>query len=274
MHVTKVRAVFFSPTGTTRKIVTTIADAIASQMTVEWEQLDFTLPEARESAPVFAAGELVVVGAPVYAGRVPNVLLKYMATLQGDGTLAVPVVLFGNRNYDDALIELRDILQKDGFHTIAAAAFVGEHAFSYTLAGGRPDAADIALATAFAGRVAAKLRALGGHTPAPVDVKGVPYPYRGYFQPRDANGNAIDMRKVKPRVNDDCTDCKLCVAACPMGSISYDDVTEYTGICIKCGACIKVCPEHARYYDDPQYLYHKQELEESLTRRAEPELFL
>lgn len=274
MHVTIVRAVFFSPTGTTRKIVTTIADSVAEQLAVECKQLDFTLPEARESAPIFAADELAVVGTPVYAGRVPNILLKYLATLQGNGALAIPVVLFGNRNYDDALIELRDILQKDGFRTVAAAAFVGEHAFSYTLAAGRPDAADIAAATGFAQRVGAKLRDAGGRAPAPIDVNGVPYPYRGYFQPRDASGNAIDMRKVKPRVNDDCTDCKLCVAACPMGSISYGDVREYTGICIKCGACIKVCPEHARYYDDSQYLYHKQDLEESLTRRAEPELFV
>jgi ferredoxin len=59
-----------------------------------------------------------------------------------------------------------------------------------------------------------------------------------------------------------------------MGSISFDNVREYTGICIRCGACVKKCPQQARYYDDPEYLYHKRELEETLTRRAEPELFV
>ena len=48
---------------------------------------------------------------PVYAGRIPNLLLlKYLTSVKGNDALAVPIVLFGNRNYDDALIELRDIL--------------------------------------------------------------------------------------------------------------------------------------------------------------------
>lgn len=67
---------------------------------------------------------------PVIAGRVPNVLLKFLDTLQGGGALAVPVVLYGNRNFDDALIELRNILQDRGFYAIGAAAFIGEHSFS------------------------------------------------------------------------------------------------------------------------------------------------
>jgi len=62
-----------------------------------------------------AVEDAVVFGVPVYAGRVPNVLLKYLDKVQGNGALAVPIVLFGNRNYDDALIELRNILEKNGF---------------------------------------------------------------------------------------------------------------------------------------------------------------
>ena len=66
----------------------------------------------------------------------------------------------------------------------------------------------------------------------------------------------------------------MCVEICPMGSISGEDVRQYTGICMKCVACIKKCPHHARYYDDEGYLYHKKELEEMYERRAEPEIFL
>ena len=58
-----------------------------------------------------------------------------------------------------------------------------------------------------------------------------------------------------------------------MGSIDPKDVRQFTGICIKCGACIKKCPQGAKYYEDPGYLYHKTELEEMYTRRAEPEVF-
>jgi ferredoxin len=211
----------------------------------------------------------------VIAGRVPNVLLKYLSAIDGGGALAVPIVLFGNRNYDDALIELRDILERGGLHTVAAAAFVGEHSFSDILAKGRPDTDDLTLAARFGGDTAEAARRITDVTGLrPIRVNGTPEPYRGYFQPRDRAGNPVDIRKVKPLTNDRCTNCLICANACPMGSISFDNVREFTGICIKCGACIKKCPVGAKYYDDKGYLYHKRELEEGLTRRAEPELFV
>lgn len=275
MERKKVWAVYFSATDTTKKTVLTIADEAARLLGAEREDYDFTLPGMRENG--FAAGkdDLVIFGTPVYAGRVPNVLLKYLATIQGNGALAVPVVLFGNRNFDDGLIELRDILENTGFHTVAAAAFVGEHSFSKTLAAGRLDADDMKEALAFAGKIAEKVKGLpDGEAPAPVEVEGVPHPYRGYYQPRDRKGVSIDIRKVKSLVSDACDDCKICADVCPMGSISHENVREYTGICIKCGACIKKCPKQARYYEDEGYLYHQHELEEGYTRRAAISLFL
>lgn len=319
----RIWAAYFSATGTTEKIVGHIADRLAASENSsdsetaavsepsagsgnpagsagKAERFDFTLPEKRSEEASFSPQDLVVFGVPVYAGRVPNVLLKYLDTIQGGGALAVPVVLFGNRNFDDGLIELRNILEKDGFHTIAAAGFVGEHSFSTILGAGRPDSADMALADRFADQVAEKLKrmdetaeAAGSAEPnaaeaaaetsgaagdaagawTPIHVRGED-PIRGYYQPRDRQGNHIDIRKVKPKVAESCTRCGICAEVCPMGSIDREDVTQYVGICIKCGACIKKCPEHARYYDDPGYLYHQHELEEAYTERAEPELFL
>lgn len=276
MVITKVWAMYFSATGTTQKVVTHIADGISRQLDVPCQEFDFTLPSARNRTPVFSAGELVVFGTPVIAGRIPNVLLPFLDTMQGGGALAIPVSVFGNRAYDDALIEARDILENKGFHTVAAAAFVGEHAFSVTLGGGRPDAKDMAQAQAFSIEAAEKIRAL--HVTdnlAPVSLKGTPFPYRGYYRPRDSEGNFVDLRKVTPRTNTKrCIGCGICAKACPMGSINPDDVSQMTGICIKCCACIKKCPLKARSFDDPAFLYHKEELETDFTERAEPEWFL
>ncbi|MCI8645866.1 MAG: ferredoxin [Firmicutes bacterium] len=263
MSKKKIWAMYFSPTGTTEKIVTCVANELADGQA---EVFDFTLPQVRAEEKAFTEEDAVVFGVPVYAGRVPNVLLKYLDKVQGNGALAVPIVLFGNRNYDDALIELRNILEKNGFHTIAAAAFVGEHSFSKTLAAGRPDDKDMALAREFASKIVLENR-------GEISVKGED-PIRGYYQPRDRQGVFIDIRKVKPLTSDACDDCKICAQVCPMGSISFDNVREFTGICIKCGACIKKCPKQAKYYEDAGYLYHKTELEEGYTRRAEPEIFV
>lgn len=273
MQAKRIWAMYWSATGTTKTVVTTVAEKMAEKLGLPLEEYDFTLPGARQGAPDFRPEDVVVFGTPTYAGRVPNVLLKYLATVKGDGAAAVPVVTFGNRAFDDSLIELRDILADNGFRPFAAAAFVGEHSFSDTLAAGRPDADDLALAVRFAEQAAARVPALDSDTPV-IEVPGRAKENRNYYQPRDRAGNSIDIRKVKPKTNDQCDNCGICAAACPMGSIDPQDVRQFTGICIKCGACIKKCPRGAKYYDDPGYLYHKTELEEGYKRRAEVSLFL
>jgi NAD-dependent dihydropyrimidine dehydrogenase PreA subunit/flavodoxin len=269
----QMNALYFSATGTTKKIVTAIADQISENIggKKEINHIDFTLPEARKQAVSFSKEQVVVAGLPVYAGRVPNVLLKYLKTVAGNGAMAVALVVYGNRDYDDALVELQDILEADGFKVVSGGAFIGEHSFSRTLGQNRPDEQDMALARDFAGRICKKLTA-PGEIPT-VAVKGN-RPYRDYYRPRDQNGNAVDVRKVTPKTNSDCIDCKLCAEICPMGSIDAGDVSKLTGICIKCCACIKNCPVGAKYFDDENYLWHKQELERKFAERREPEVFV
>ena len=150
MKVKKVWAAYFSATGTTEKVVTGLAKSLAKKMQVEFDCFDFTLPDVRKLETPFQEGDVVVFGTPTIAGRVPNVLLKYLATIEGRGALAIPISLYGNRNYDDCLIELRDILAKANFYPIAAGAFIGEHSFSRILGAGRPDEKDMAIVEEFA----------------------------------------------------------------------------------------------------------------------------
>lgn len=157
--MTTVWAVYFSGTGTTERTVTHIAGELARLLAAPCRSLDFTRPQVRQQELNFCQSDLVVLGTPVYAGRVPNVLLPFLREkVRGGGALAVPVVLFGNRNYDDALMELRDILQQDGFRCVAAGAFVGEHSFSRTLGAGRPDDGDMAGQSALPGKSAKNWR--------------------------------------------------------------------------------------------------------------------
>ncbi|AFM41547.1 hypothetical protein Desaci_2614 [Desulfosporosinus acidiphilus SJ4] len=266
-----IRAMYFSPTGTTQKIITGIAGTISKHFAQETHTIDFTLPEERMKPISFSRDDIVIIGVPVYAGRVPNVLLKYLTSIMGNDALAIAVVLYGNRNYDDALIELRDILNNNGFKVIAGGAFIGEHSFSKTLAQNRPDEKDMNIVEDFANQIINKMRT--SNELQTVNVKGN-QPYRNYYKPINKEGIPVDIRKVTPKTNDRCLDCKLCVTVCPMGSIDPEDVTKLKGICIKCGACIKKCPSEAKYYDDQDYLRHKQELELEFSSRNEPELFL
>ncbi len=267
-----ISGMYFSPTGTTKTIVETISATIANEKSGgAYVSFDFTPKEVRNGGRVFRKDDLVVIGTPVIAGRVPNVLLKYLQTIEGNGAKAVCIVLYGNRNYDDALIELRNIAKEQGFSVIAAGAFIGEHSFSKILAKGRPDADDLKTAVRFADQICDKLDQNGEEEQ--LMVKGYE-PYRPYYMPKDREGNPVDIRKVTPKTNESCNQCGICVAACPMGSIDAENPAVLNGICIKCGACIKKCPQNAKYYDDGNYLRHQYELEEQFQMRNEPELFV
>lgn len=275
MQPKKVWAVYFSGTGTTEKTVRRIASDLSAALSTPMEVFDFTPPAARQDDLSFGPEDLVVLGVPTYAGRVPNVLLPYLTgKVHGAATPAVPVVLFGNRNFDDSLMELRNILTANGFMPVAAAAFVGEHSFSRTLGAGRPNAEDLAQMDDFACGAAQKLRELAALPTVPVSVAGEES-IRPYYTPRDRHGAPINILKVKPKTDMTlCGGCGLCAARCPMGSINPADVSQVKGICIKCCACVKGCPSGAKYFDDPGYLYHQHELEEIYARPAENALFI
>lgn len=274
MKLEKIWAVYFSGTGTTRRTVERIAGGIASRLNLPAESVDFSRPAVRQETLGFGEKDLVVFGTPVYAGRVPNVLLPFLQErIVGGGALAVPVVLFGNRNYDDALIELRNILAADGMHPIAAGAFVGEHSFSRVLGADRPNAEDEALMDEFAARVAELAAGLDAAPVKSAAVRGQE-PLRPYYTPRDRAGNPINILKVKPKTDlSRCGGCGLCADLCPMGSIDPADVSAVRGICIKCCACVKGCPTGAKFFDDAGYLYHQHELEAQYARPAENEVF-
>lgn len=271
---TKVTALYFSPTHTTKKIVEQIASSLAAMLRIECDSMDITTPCSRKQQIIFDSNNIVIFGSPVYIGRLPNLISPYFKTFAGNGAAAVAVVVYGNRAYDDALAEARDILVSDGFNCVAAAAFVGEHSFSRILGGGRPDGSDLETAVRYAGRIYEKLA--GGKAGEGFDVPGNPEALRGFYHATDKNGSSVDIRKVKPQTDRSlCNNCGFCASICPMGSINPVDCSQVTGICIKCCACVKRCPSGAKYFDNPEYLGHKSLLEEKFASvRKNPELYI
>lgn len=260
----------FTGTGNTQRTAEIVGQALAEALGMSFIATQFTLPEERKQPMSADVDNIYLIGVPVIAGRVPNLLLPYLKALRGNGALAIPFVTYGNRAFDDALSELTGILKDNHFRILAAGAFIGRHTFAHKLAFGRPDEKDLQVMRQFARDIAEKIRK-GTYTEP--TVPGA-YPPGPYYQPRDSQGKPISIVKITPKTTDACNDCKICSLACPLGSIDYEDCSIITGPCMKCGACVEKCPVEAKYFDDPGYLYHKEDLENLYLSRQEPSVFL
>ena len=271
MEIKRVAALCYSATGTTDRAVNTVAEELAGRLGVPLERVPLTRPAERARDYAFTAEDLVVVGSPTYAGRMPNKIAPdFRRALRGGGALAVPLVLFGNRSYDNSLAELTALLAANGFRPVAAGAFVGRHAFTDKLGEGRPDWDDRAEMRRFAGEIADKLRR--GDRTAPA-VPGDPE--APYYVPKGTDGQPAKFLGAKPQTDlARCTHCGACARLCPMGAIDPNDEASVPGTCIKCQCCVRKCTKHAKYFDDPAFLSHVAMLERTFTEPKANETYL
>lgn len=260
MIAEKVHSIYFSATDTTRKIVLQIAKGTALATGGVYSLLKEVTEEV-----CLSAADLVIIGIPVYAGRVPAVAAERLRQYKGENTPAVIVAVYGNRAYEDALLELKDILQPNGFRVIAAGAFVGEHSIFPTVAAGRPDDADFQLAQQFGHDSLVLLTSAGSSTGFTSDIRFPGNtPYRPY-------GNI----PLKPRGNRRCNRCGACVNACPVQAIPVDHPRRTDkSRCISCAHCIAVCPQQSRHFGGFVYLIARRKFTAAYSEpRHVPALF-
>ena len=292
MIIERVEALYFSPTGNVKKVCEAVGREIAGRMGAEYSSFDFTLPNGRGVLKDYGAGDLIVLGLPVYAGRIPNKIRPFVCEyIKGNNTKIIPVCCYGNRSFGDALTELRDLSIENNFIPVAAAAVVSEHAFAPELATGRPDEEDMEAVRDFASQAADKLIEADdermsasvkagcrkGDISCYYNVLFLPgsSPAGAYYQPMRADGKPAQFLKAKPKTDQElCNKCGVCAEVCPMGSISRTNFSEVEGICIKCQACVKHCHSGAKYFDDEDFLSHRQMLTENFTGRKENMFFL
>lgn len=265
MKIRKIWLISFSPTRTSKSVIEAIASGIRD---IPCESIDLTYPDTALEKRL-AADELAIIGVPVYAGRVAPLAVERLAAIQGSSTPAVIVVTYGNREFEDALIELRDVAEKAAFKPLAACTFIGEHSFSGSetpIAADRPDSVDLATAEEFGVKIVEKLATVEDFgTASSLKVPG-DIPYK----------KGMGALPFSPMViQADCTQCEVCIPTCPAGAISLDSKIEVDqNLCIFCCACIKNCPEGAMIIDAAPIKEKRQWLYENCVERKEPELYL
>ncbi len=273
MRINRVKLVYFSPTGSTKRIAEEIAVGVGEPV----EHVDLTRPEAKTRDFEGFGGELAIIGSPVYAGLIPVEAVRRLRRLKAHDTPAVTLVVYGNRAYEDALIELTDLASELGFKPVAGGAFVAQHSFStpeVPIAEGRPDESDLRKAREFGEKIREKLLAAKNIDDVPpVTVPGV-RPYRDEF--RKSRAPKPGAEPAAPITREElCTKCGKCVEACPNEAMTIASVVETSRrACIRCYACIKSCPTGARAMTHPFFAREAQWLHDAFPERKEPETYL
>lgn len=230
----------FSPTGTTRTICNAVALGMGSEEPIV---LDMTLPNTRAGIianPSTAMNGLdhLIVGAPVYIGKIPLQAVECLKVLPGKGKECTAIVVYGNRDYGVALYRMVEILSNNGFTVVAAGTFIGQHSYSdiIPVAMGRPDKSDIEKARQFGAKVLSASKHLST-TDVPVMI--------------DKASQSNKYSILKPTYYEDrCVPCGKCAQGCPLGLLSSDGGRYLSQTakkqCIGCMACVRNCAQKAR----------------------------
>lgn len=266
MKLVSVKLVYFSPTGTTKKILEGISEGLDIK---NIEHISMTHPDAETKPVENFTDELVIIGAPVYAGRLPSDAVNRFKRLKAEKTPAVIVVVYGNRDYEDALLELNDLSKTQGFIPVSGGAFIGEHSFSDSntpIAADRPDTKDMEKAKAFGAEIAKKV--VGLQTCNDIKKFDIPgnFPYKKGMP---------SMPGAPITLADLCIICGTCVDVCPKAAITMSgNVETDPDLCIHCCACVKECPTNARVMELPFVKNISKWLHENCSERKEPEVFI
>jgi ferredoxin len=230
----------YSPTNTTRRICTAVASGMGSQSP---RVLDMTLPKSRADIIANSRGTLgiidhLIVGAPVYAGKLPRQAMECLTALRGTGEECTAIVVYGNRDYGIALQRMTEILFTNGFTVVAAGAFIGQHSYSDVIpvAVGRPDRSDLEKAREFGNKVSSASK--------PLSIRDVPVQI-DYFTKSDR------YFELKPSYDQKtCVECGKCATVCPLGLLASEgggySSQDARKQCTGCMACVRSCEHKAR----------------------------
>ncbi len=269
-----IHLVYFSPSGSTEKIVRRIASGIQGP---EVKTYNLLPSAARKKQYVFGKEDLVIYGS-LSAGMLFTKAEELFGCLQGDDTPFIGIVSFGNAYYGVALTEMKGRAESRGFKVCALGAFVARHSMAPEIGANRPDAKDEAIMVDFGRKAYEKILAgdytlhsqPGTHWSSSEEANKIIA-----FREENKDPYCFPKEFRAKKISDACIKCKTCVRNCPVDAIDIDHKTFDLDACIGCYGCINRCPKHAISSASPEVeAFMKGFIETFKKDRLEPDIFL
>lgn len=249
--------IYFSPTGGTKKVV----DLITQVWDCEKKEINLLKPNDDYENYQLEKDDICVVAVPSFGGRVPAIVTERLGKISANCTKTIGIVTYGNREYDDTLLELKKLLSNRGFHMGAAITAVTEHSIVREIAAGRPDKSDQKQLKNFALQIKEAFDT--GNIKEDLLVAGND-PLKKY-----------GVMPMQPKAGDQCTLCGKCAEECPVKAISIENPKETDSEkCISCMRCIAVCPTQDRKLDPMKLEGIRFHLQEVCKERKENQYIL
>ena len=250
-----IHQIIFSPTGGTQRVSEILCQGIGKESIVT----DLCVKAADIQLPDIQEDDLAVIAMPVFAGRVPALAVERLRMVKPNSVKCVVVAVFGNRAYDDALLEMQDVASEIGFRVIAAVAAVAEHSIIRKYGKGRPDADDEQM-----------LRRFGADIMRKAERDDCTLPQVPGNRPYKKGGKV-----PQPKGRRGCNRCGVCAKNCPTDAIPLSvPKTVDTAKCISCMKCVSVCPTGARSIGVIMNFMATQSLKKVCATRKVNELYL
>ncbi len=248
----------FSPTGTSAKILHGIIDGLSEGLGTDAVYIDLTFKSVE--GITLTSDDIVIAAAPVYGGRIAPIVKQRLDEIKGNNARCIVVAVYGNRAFENAVVDFASFMSDCRFKICGAAAFIGEPSYSTVetpIASGRPDSQDMDDARCFGKEIASKIRMKELREVSTLSLTDEPTPaesminFRNFvigYQQQQATNPITYLPEVDRSL---CDDCGSCYDSCPTGAITPQLREADSTKCIKCCACVKICPQGARLFHSP-----------------------
>jgi len=243
MVISSATSIYFSPTGTTKKVINAIVKGMG---TTKNTLIDLNSSDVRNTFAPIIDGDIVIIGVPVYEERIPEMLYDFLTSLKGNEKPVVLIAVYGNFGDGIVLNELDSITKKSGFKVVAAGSFIGEHSFStkeVPVQEGRPNFEDLSKAEEFGRIIIEKMKKIENLNDALIKIPQGKLPLMARILPKNSARIFTKTPFADMKI---CNKCGACIKLCPMNAINKDTLDINENKCIRCFCCVKRCLKKAR----------------------------